>query len=558
MKNLFIILTALAVLVSCSRDSGSGNASDGDVYAVSYIQELSATNYEEAMRLTEEGLRKGRISIFYANILRARMTYMHTEDYNAAAAYMHKALEQEEAKDPAVRTDLLYHLATILKSGKNYTGLLETCTEGKEYANISGDAFYENAFDFMAGNCLFDMGEDESGLEMMRDAISKVSLIAKNEQEYGHLIFFEGQLINSLVEIEEYGECLKECVLYENLVSRMEKKFPGADPEYFDRDRFYNDVNLAVCQAGLGDMPSAEKFFARACSRGYAKTSGGKIRMARYYSVTGDTERLVRLYTEEIPFRGDTVSRLYIQQLARLRTAYEKAGMVSKAREYELRYNDLSERIIEKEQSEGTLVNAARFDAQRYRLLLYGTMASIRRNRGLILAIVVLFLVAVALLLLKINNVFAKKIKRYREDADSLRKDLSSIQRQVSVIAVKGLADKKESGSPLQELIERNGLYLDKTLNRETAAGKLGVSQSEISNMLAGIQPGLKFPDYIKGLRIQHALELIGENPDIPVAELSERCGFYTVRSLQRAFLAITGMSPREYAKRLKQRNQAI
>ena len=50
----------------------------------------------------------------------------------------------------------------------------------------------------------------------------------------------------------------------------------------------------------------------------------------------------------------------------------------------------------------------------------------------------------------------------------------------------------------------------------------------------------------------------IGENPDIPVAELSERCGFYTVRSLQRAFLAITGMSPREYAKKVKQQNQAI
>ena len=70
--------------------------------------------------------------------------------------------------------------------------------------------------------------------------------------------------------------------------------------------------------------------------------------------------------------------------------------------------------------------------------------------------------------------------------------------------------------------------------------------------MLGEIEPGLSFPEYIKGLRIRHALKILGENPDISITELADRCGFYTVRTLQRAFLTSTGQTPSEYAKKLK------
>lgn len=37
----------------------------------------------------------------------------------------------------------------------------------------------------------------------------------------------------------------------------------------------------------------------------------------------------------------------------------------------------------------------------------------------------------------------------------------------------------------------------------------------------------------------------------IPIAELADRCGFYTIRTFQRAFLAVTGKTPSEYAQEL-------
>ena len=103
----------------------------------------------------------------------------------------------------------------------------------------------------------------------------------------------------------------------------------------------------------------------------------------------------------------------------------------------------------------------------------------------------------------------------------------------------------------LKELIEGQKLYLNKNLNRQSATELLGKSSYEIDKMLEEIAPGISFPDYIKGLRIRHALELLGQTPDIPIAELADRCGFYTIRTFQRAFLAVTGKTPSEYAQEL-------
>ena len=96
---------------------------------------------------------------------------------------MRKALEQEDAKDPGTRSELLYHLATILRNGRDFTALLATCTEGKDCARKAGKAFEEYSFDFLAGNCLYDLGEEDTGFEMMSSALAAAGEIASTEPD---------------------------------------------------------------------------------------------------------------------------------------------------------------------------------------------------------------------------------------------------------------------------------------------------------------------------------------------------------------------------------------
>lgn len=551
-KHLYFIATVV-LAISCSSPAEKAAVADEQAYSPAHIQSLAQTDYEAAMKLTEEALRKGGMSLFTASTLRANITYQFTEDYDVAAAYMRKALDLDEAKDPGTRSELLYHLVTILRNSRDFTALLSACTEGKECAHRAGKVFEEYSFDFLAGNCLHDLGEDETGFEMMHSALSAAGKTAATEAEFGHLLYFTSQYINSLRGDKNYQGALTACTAYEGFIDRMERSFPDVDPAYIDRCRFYLDIGRSICKSYLGEPSAADAAFGSALGRNYAATTGGKSLLVDYYAASGQPDKILDIYQNDLPFTdADTVSRAYRLRIARLKEALVNAGDQEKARQYQAIYDSLSRNLEAKEQAEGTLVAAAKYDTQRYRFKLEDTTEVLRKNQRLILVLILAFIIIGLLLLLT-----AKKARQHSEETQSLEKSLSAIKRQVSIIAERDFhkepSDQNEEQLSLKELVEGQKLYLNKNLNRQSAADLLGKSSYEIDKMLEEIAPGISFPDYIKSLRIRHALELLGENPDIPISKLADRCGFYTIRTLQRSFLAVTGKTPSEYAQELKE-----
>ena len=506
------------------------------------------------MGLVDEALLKGQMSAFKAYQLKAQITYLNTEDDAAAAMWLRKALGQKEAQEPETRTDLLYHLATILKGSKDYTACLTTCKEGKELAHSIGHTYRQNAFDFMAGTCLFDMGEEESGLKLMKTAFEGASSAAKSEEEYGHLLYFISTLINDRISVKDYQSALEECEVYQEYINAMAARFPETPESFIDRSLFYLDTDRAVCYAGTGRKTEADDAFRKALKRAFANTENGKIIQVEYFSASGQPEKVIGIY-KEIPYKdADTVSRTYRRRLARLRDAYQNAGDGKKASEYEARYMALSEQIKAKEQAEGTWTKAAEYDGQNYRLALSDTENLLEKYHRHIYIALILLALAVTVLLIINNRLSKLKEARFNKQAEVLKKDVKSLQKQVSLITERQLykGDVTKNKPSLEQLIEGKRLYLRKDINRDNAIALLGISHADMTRLLNNIQNGLSFPEYIKGLRIRYALELLSANPDIPVAELADRSGFYTIRTLQRSFLSVTGKTPSEYAKELK------
>ena len=518
-KQLYFIATVV-LAISCSSPAEKAAVADEQAYSPAHIQSLAQTDYEAAMKLTEEALRKGGMSLFTASTLRANITYQFTEDYDVAAAYMRKALDLDEAKDPGTRSELLYHLVTILRNSRDFTALLSACTEGKECAHRAGKVFEEYSFDFLAGNCLYDLGEDETGFEMMHSALSAAGKTAATEAEFGHLLYFTSQYINSLRGDKNYQGALTACTAYEGFIDRMERSFPDVDPAYIDRCRFYLDIGRSICKSYLGEPSAAAASFKSALERSYAATTGGKSFLVDYYAASAQPDKILELYQNDLPFTdADTVSRAYRLRIARLKEAFVNAGDQEKARQYQAIYDSLSRKIEAKEQTEGTLVDAAKYDTQRYRYKLEDTTIALNKNQWLILALIVVFVIAFAVLL----PLALRKSRQHSKETRLLEKSLSSVQRQVSIIAEKEFnkrpSDQREEQLSLKELIEGQKLYLNKNLNRQGAAN------------------------------------LMGQEHEIPIAELADRCGFYTIRTFQRSFLAVTGKSPSEFIKEQKTNN---
>ena len=551
MRTVLYCVASLILSIACSGGHCGVPADTDETYSSAHLREVGAQDLNVALDIVDEGLKTGRLSEFQADMFRANLIYQFTDNYKDACTWCRSALELPEAQNPVVRKDILYRLAVISEAGNDFAACIDACTEGKLAAHAAGSLYDEYAFDYMVGRSHYKLDNDDKGLEMMRKAIAGASGCASSEEEYGHLVFFTSTLVSSLLSSGNYAEALLECDVFENLLSSMEASYPGAGKLFFDEQHFYIDNHRAVAYAKSGKKHLAEESFARALKRNHAQDPDGKMHQADYYAAMGDVENILRIYNDEIPLEpaSDTLNRFYRLRLARMEEAFRNAGQSSMADEYAARYEKICVLIEQQEFASQPRVKAADYATQNEHIALTDTLAAMKNHQiGTVLSFVGLVLI-VALLFFLGHRKRAADENAFREKVDEMEQNLSSIRSQVKLIAEEIPSVGSDAPKTLKDLIEGRKLYLNQDINRDAVAELLGISQSALTAQLNAIEPGISFPDYIKALRIRHALGLLKAHPDLSVTDLAQRSGFYSVRTFQRAFLAVTGKSVRDYVK---------
>lgn len=87
-------------------------------------------------------------------------------------------------------------------------------------------------------------------------------------------------------------------------------------------------------------------------------------------------------------------------------------------------------------------------------------------------------------------------------------------------------------------------------LTLASLADALYVSKSYVSHIFAKTLK-ISFCDYINALRIGEAVTLLGAG-DSSVTEVAAQSGFGSIRTFNRAFLRLKGVTPKEYRKKLR------
>ena len=95
--------------------------------------------------------------------------------------------------------------------------------------------------------------------------------------------------------------------------------------------------------------------------------------------------------------------------------------------------------------------------------------------------------------------------------------------------------------------------YLEKNYSNEITisflAKRLGMPKSSFTRIFR-IITGCSPIDYLIKLRIEKAVEMMGENPQLRVTDVSMATGFYNSSYFTRKFKTIIGMTPLEYLKK--------
>lgn len=96
----------------------------------------------------------------------------------------------------------------------------------------------------------------------------------------------------------------------------------------------------------------------------------------------------------------------------------------------------------------------------------------------------------------------------------------------------------------LEALCEGKMLYLEPDLTRESLCLRLSIGRTYLSMYLRS--RGLTFYQYINSLRVDYAVKLMHDNPDMPIREVCELSGFRSQTTFRKVFQEVMGCLPSE------------
>ena len=90
--------------------------------------------------------------------------------------------------------------------------------------------------------------------------------------------------------------------------------------------------------------------------------------------------------------------------------------------------------------------------------------------------------------------------------------------------------------------------YLESTLSLPQLAKRLGVSANYLSQTI-NTQKAMRFHDYVNGLRISEAAELLLHDPKLAIIDVAMSCGFNSKSTFNAAFKRLAGRTPSEFRR---------
>lgn len=107
-------------------------------------------------------------------------------------------------------------------------------------------------------------------------------------------------------------------------------------------------------------------------------------------------------------------------------------------------------------------------------------------------------------------------------------------------------APNPELFNKIDGIIRAEKLYTDETLQRQDILDRFDISRRTLNDILAVHANGQSFTAYINSMRIDDAVCLLREEPDMSLKEIAEKVGF-TPATFRDQFKRKFGMTPTEF-----------
>ncbi|MBQ6204538.1 MAG: helix-turn-helix transcriptional regulator [Prevotella sp.] len=121
----------------------------------------------------------------------------------------------------------------------------------------------------------------------------------------------------------------------------------------------------------------------------------------------------------------------------------------------------------------------------------------------------------------------------------------------VEPVVRKAANSSKDLCRRIEQVMKDEKMFLRNDLKISDLSLRLGSNRNYIYNAI-NVEMGVSFSDYINRQRIDYAVAMMREHPDMPVNEVYLKTGFSSSSSFYRNFRLYMGCTPKEYVEKAK------
>ena len=577
-----MVAAILLVLTGC-KEGDTGNkrvpqAAD-TLYTVAYAMTFVDTEPERALLLIDSARLAGNLSDVRADIQRARVYGRSHADVRTDSAILigeRLMLHDSVKADYDLQIDVIEILLDAYRLERDYEQALYWATRLSDVYREHGTHHLLSYSNAEIGALMARIGQQQEGLARIDSAVQQLA---------GHRHYTEMNL--ALLALKRKADVSAEIGRYQETADAAQQMLGMLDDfeqhpaDYYDQSNGYSGITVEERPRYIDFYRSqAYSFLALAAASQhqpqqaihyldlYEQTDASQTLHGRYVTTPilqclGRYDRMLTIYDEvELAMADDTLNANYADILRGRAEVAESQGRSADANGYWRRYADLSQQLNDSLLKGKAHLFAARYHAQEQQREIEQQRAGKRIADTISIATGSLALLMLVFALYAFrqwratrekNRILAQQIteavkykEKYRELSVSAEPSVHSAKPELAISDFTELSD-EQLFLCLRDLIENEQLFLQPDFGRQSLIDRTGLSKERIGAAFAQGSDSVSLPAYVRELRLDYAIRLMNDQPDLTIEQVCLASGFTSADTFTRNFRAKYGMTPTAY-----------
>ena len=571
-------------LAGCGENKSAKHLSHiGDTpYQQDSILVTYATNPERALTLLDSALLLGNVSDYRGQFIRAKIFCKSlVEQRQDSAITICKALLNHDSvrNEPTEKENVLDMLIATSRAKADYEQYLHWATQKAELCQEQNKETERWRTEADIGLVMTHLRQVDEGLKKLDDAISHLDSPGSIDRMDAFIIAVKRK-INALSDLGRFAEVIP---LAQRILDRLghyehhandyaEDSYrlswsdnPNDRDRYLDFSRAQTWGFLAQAHAKINEKEKAQEYLSLFDKTGYGQTFAARRMIAPAQMALAMYDEALATYTEiERRMGADTLNEDYAIILRNRAIAAHAKGRIAEAYDFQNRYAALSKVVSDSLHRSEAHDYAARYHDQEQKLKIQEKEAEAERSHIVSLAIAVIALLAIAFALYFFrqkrivsdkNRALVRMINGTLPESDDepdIFEESDDEQDDDDTIDDPKTVNSSDADlfATIDATIRSERLYSNVALQRQDICDRFGTRRHTLNDLLQTYAGVNSFTQYINAIRMEEAVSLLRERPDMTITAIAATVGF-TPPNLREKFKRQYGMTPAEYRQNL-------